>query len=90
MLLSLGTCVCFMAFLIKSPLVDDTKGTVVVMPGVNALDSLWQQWYDFTITLDVIMVAALTEPGYAGGYQVIDAERAVASVAYTMDDDEFY
>jgi hypothetical protein len=90
MLLFLGSCIVGYSFLIQAPFIDDAKGTMVVVPGVNTLDTLWQQRNDITVTSDVIVIAALAVFGFATGYQILDAERLVAPIGHAVYDEQFY
>ena len=78
MLLSFGTGVGGMAVLIESTFIDDAKGTIVVVTGMNALHVLGQQRNDVAIATDIVVVAALAIFGFATGYQVLYTERTVA------------
>ena len=90
MLLCFGTSVGGMAVFIESSLIDDAKGTIVVVTGVNALDVLGQQRNDVAIATDIVVVAALAIFGFATGYQVFYAERVVALVGHAVDDQQFH
>jgi hypothetical protein len=89
-LLSFGTSVGGMAVLIETSFIDDTKGTIVVVAGMDALHVLGQQRDDVTIATDIIVVAALAIFGFATGYQCFYAERAVALVGYAVDYEQFH
>ena len=89
-LLSFGTGVGGMAVLIESSLIDDAKGTIVVVTGMNALHVLGQQRNDVAIATDIVVVAALAIFGFATGYQCFYAERAVALAGYAVDYEQFH
>lgn len=77
-LLGFGASISRLAVLIKTTFIDNTQRTVVVVTGMNALNGLGQQGNDITIAADIIMVRTLAILGLTAGYQVLDAERAVA------------
>lgn len=87
-LLGLGTGIGRMTMLIETALIDDAKGTVVVVAGMDALDSLWQQGYDIAIAAYIVVVTALAVLGLATGNEVLHTERPVALVGHAVDDDE--
>ena len=87
-LLSLGTGIGTTAFLVQTTLIDNAQGTVVVVAGMDALDSLWQQGYDIAITAYIVVVATLAVLGFSAGNEVLHAERAVALVGHAVDNDE--
>ena len=87
-LLGLGTGIGSAASVIQTTFIDNAKGTVVVVAGMDALDALGQQRYDIAIATDIIVVRALAVLGYAAGYQVLDTERAVAPVSHAVDDEQ--
>lgn len=89
-LLGLSAGVGRMAVLIKTAFVDNAKGTVIVVLGMDALDGLGQQGNDVAITADIVVVTALAILGFAAGYQVFNAERAVALVGDAVDNQEGY
>ena len=89
-LLSFGTGVGGMAVLIESSLIDDAKGTIVVVTGMNALHVLGQQRDDVAIATDIVVVAALTIFGFAACNQCFYAERTVALVGYAVDYEQFH
>ena len=70
-----STGVVSMAVLVQATFVDNAKGTVVVVTGVNALDILWQERNDIAVETDVVVVAALAVLGFAAGNQGFHAER---------------
>ena len=78
------------AILIKSALIDYAEAAVVVVAGMNALDSLGQQGNDIAIAADIVVVGALAIFGFATGYQVLHAERAVAFVGHAVDDQQLH
>lgn len=84
-LLGLSAGVGRMAVLIKTAFVDNAKGTVIVVLGMDALDGLGQQGNDVAITADIVVVTALAILGFAAGDQVFNAERAVALVGDAVD-----
>ena len=88
-LLGLGACVPVTSFLVQPAFIDDAKGAVVVVPGMDTLNVLRQQWNDIAIAPHIIVVAALAVLGHAAGNQVFHAERPVALVGDTVDDQEF-
>ena len=85
-LLGFGARVTGTSFLVQPAFIDDAKGTVVVVPGMDALNGLRQQWNDIAITPHIVVVAALAVLGFAAGNQVFHAERSVALVGDTVDD----
>ena len=87
--LSLGACIGGLAFLIQTSFIDNAKGTTVIAFDMNTLYTLGQQGNDISVTPDIVVVAALTVPGPATGYQHICAEGSVASVGYAVHNDEF-
>ena len=89
-LLGFGTSVGGMAVFIESSLIDDAKGTIVVVTGMNALHVLGQQRDDFTIATDIIVVATLAIFGFATCNQCFYAERAVALVGHIVDYEQFH
>ena len=89
MLLGLGAGVFCNAFCIKTSFIDDTKGAVVVMAGMDTLDALGQQRYDTAIVADIVVVAALAVLGFAAGNEVLYAKGLIALIGHTVDDDEF-
>jgi hypothetical protein len=78
------------AVLIKTTFIDNTQRTVVVVTGMNALNGLGQQGNDIAIAADIVVVRTLAILGLTAGYQVLDAERAVARVCHAVDDEELY
>ena len=90
MLLGFSAGVGFASLFIQAALIHDTQATVVVVAGMNALDGLGQQGDDVAIATHVVVVRALAVLGLTAGYQVLDAERAVALVAHTVDYQELY
>ena len=85
-LLGFGTCVTRTSFLVQPAFIDDAKGTVVVVPGMDALNVLRQQRNDITIAPYIVVVAALAVLGFAASNQVFYAERSVALIGDTVDD----
>lgn len=85
-LLGLGPGITGSAVLVQATFVDNAKGTVVVVTGVNALDILWQERNDIAVETDVVVVAALAVLGFAAGNQVFNAEGAVAFGGGAVDD----
>ena len=83
--LGFGTCVTGTSFLVQPAFIDDAKGTVVVVPGMDALNVLRQQWNDIAIASHIVVVAALAVLGHAAGNQVFHAERPVALVGDAVD-----
>lgn len=77
-------------FLIKASFIDNAKGTVIVVPGMYALDTFRQQRDDVAITADIIMVTALAVFGLTAGNQVFHTERKVALRGGTVNNQEFY
>ena len=90
MLLGLGAGVGGNAILIQTALKDNAEGTVVVMAGMNSLDGLGQQGDDIAIAADIVVVAALAILGFATGYQVFHAERAVAFGGCAVADQQLH
>jgi len=88
MLLRLGPRIDRNTPLIQSTFVDNPERTVVVVPGVNALDGLGQKGNNLTITADIVVIRALTVLGFAAGNQVFHTERAVALGRRAMDDQQ--
>ena len=88
MFLGLGTGIGIVAFLVQTTLIDNAKGTVVVVAGMDALDSLWQQGDDIAITAYIVVVATLAVLGLATGNEVLHTERAVALVGHAVDDEK--
>ena len=89
-LLGVGTGVGSNALLIQSTLIDDAQTTVVVVTGMDALDTLGQQGDNISVTTDIVMIAALTIFGLTAGYQILDAEGAVALVGHAVDDEQLH
>lgn len=89
MLLLLCTGVGSFPVFIQTSLIDNAKGTTVIAFDMNTLYTLGQQRNDISVTPDIVVVAALTVPGPATGYQHICAEGSVASVGYAVHNDEF-
>ena len=89
-LLGFGASISRLAVLIKTTFIDNTQRTVVVVTGMDALDGLWQQGNDIAIAADIVVVGTLAILGLTAGYQVLDAERAVARVCHAVDDEELY
>ncbi len=87
-LLGLGTGIGRMTMLIETTLIDNAKGTVVVVAGMDALDSLRQQGYDSAIAAYIVVIATLAVLGLATGNEVLHAERAVALVGHAVDDEK--
>ena len=87
-LLGLGASIGRLAVLIKTTLIDNAQGTVVVVTGMNALDCLGQQRNDIAIATDIIVVRTLAILGLAAGNEVLDTERTVARVCHAVDDEE--
>ena len=85
-LLGFGARVTGTSFLVQPAFIDDAKGTVVVVPGMDALNGLWQQRNDITIAPYIVVVAALAILGFAAGNEVFHTERSVALVGNTVDD----
>ena len=90
MLLFLGSCIVGYSFLIQAPFIDYAKGTMIVVPGVNTLDTLWQQRNDITVTSDVIVIAALAVFCFTTGNQIFCTERLVAPISHAVYDEQFY
>ena len=88
MLLRLGPRIDRNTPLIQSTFIDNPERTVVVVPGVNALDSLGQKGNDITIAADIVVIGALAVLGFAAGNQVFHTERAVALGCRTMDNQQ--
>ena len=86
MLLGLSAGVFCNASLIQTALIDDTKGTVVVMAGMDTLDALGQQRDDTAIVADIVVVAALAVLGFAAGNEVLNAEGLIALIGHAVDD----
>ena len=86
MLLCLGAGIVRSSSLIQAALIDDAKGTMVVVPGVNTLDALWQQRDDIAVASDIIVIAALAVFGHAAVYQFFCAERLVAPIGHAVND----
>ena len=84
-LLGLGASIGRLAVLIKTALIDNAQGTVVVVTGMNALDCLGQQGNNIAIAADIVVVGTLAILGLTAGYQVLDAERAVALCCCAVD-----
>lgn len=84
MLLSLGARIVSLAFLIQTSFIDDAKRTVVVVLGVDALDSFRKEGDDIATATDIVVIGALAVLGFAAGNQVLNAERAVALVGDTV------
>ena len=84
-LLGFGASIGRLAVLIKTTFIDNAKRTVVVVTGMDALDGLWQQGNDVTIAADIVVVRTLAILGLTTGYQVLDAERAVALCSCAVD-----
>ena len=74
------------SFLIQATLIDYAKGTMVVVPGVNALDTLGQQGDDIAVASDIVVIAALAVFGHAAVYQFFCAERLVAPIGHAVND----
>lgn len=89
-LLSLGASVGCIAMWVKTSFIDDAKRAVVVVTRMDALNRLWQEWDDVAIATDVVVVATLAELFFTTGYQLFNAERVVAAVCHTVNDDKFY
>ena len=60
---------------------------MVVVAGMNTLYGLRQQGNDITVATDIVVIAALSEPGLAAGNQVVSTERTVAPVGHAVDND---
>ena len=73
---------------IQTSFVDDAKGAVIVMAGMDALDALGQQGDNGPVITDIVVVAALPVHGFATSYQKISAERLIAFIGHAVDDDE--
>ena len=87
-LLGLGPGIVGLAVLVEATFIDDTKGTVVVVPGMNALDGLRQERDDVAVSTDIVVVAALAVLGFTAGYQVLNAEGAGVLRGSAVDDQE--
>ena len=59
---------------------------MVVVLGMNALDRLRQKRNDIAVASDIVVVAALAVLGFAASNQVFYAERSVALIGDTVDD----
>ena len=90
MLLSLGAGIVRSSSLIQATLIDDAKGTMVVVSGMNTLDTLGQQRDDIAAASDIVVIAALAEFSFAAGYQFLHAEGLIASCSRTMYNEQFY
>ena len=86
MLLGLGAGVFCNASLIQTALIDDTKGAVVVMAGMDTLDALGQQRDDTAIVANIVVVAALAVLGLAASNEVLYAEGLIALIGHAVDD----
>lgn len=86
--LSLGASVISASFRCKTSFVDNAQRAVVIMLGMNALHILRKKGIDRTVALDVPMIRNLSESGKTRIDQRLSAERTVAAVADTMNDQE--
>ena len=89
-LLFLGTRVGSLAFLIETAFIADGDGTVVVVPGMDALDRFGQNGDDIAIAPNVVVVTGLAETGVACGDEAFDGEGAVGATAGAVNDEEFH
>lgn len=89
-LLGLSTGVIGTSLLIKTAFIDNAKGTVVVVPGMHALDTFRQQRDYIAITADIIVVTALAVFGLTAGNEVLHTERTVAFAGRTVNNQEFH
>ncbi len=89
MLLGFGASVFGFAFLVQTAFIHNTEGTVVVVAGMNALDTLRQQRNDTAIVANIVVIRTLAVLGLAAGNEVLHTERLVARVSHTVDHNEF-
>ena len=85
-LLGIGAGVSRTSLGIETALIDDAERTVVVMLGMNALDTLGQQGDDVAVTADIVVIGTLAVLGHAAGNEVLNAEGAGTLVGHTVDD----
>ena len=90
MFLQFGASIGRMALIIETALVTDTKGTVVEMAGMCALNVLWEDRDDVTATTNIIVVRGLSEAGFAGGDEPFNRKRTVAFCGGTVNDNQSY
>jgi hypothetical protein len=88
-LLGFGASVFGFAFLVQTAFIHNTEGTVVVVAGMNALDTLRQQRNDTAIVANIVVIRTLAVLGLAAGNEVLHTERLVARVSHTVDHNEF-
>ena len=86
--LSLGASVISASFRCKTSFVDNAQRAVVVVLGVDTLHVFGKEGIDRTVALDVPMIRNLSESGKARIDQRLSAERTVAAVADTVNDQE--
>ena len=77
-LLFLRASVPVLAFFIEATFIANAKRTLVVMAGMDALDSLGKNGHDVAIASDIIVVGGLPEAGIACCYEALDSKRLIA------------
>ena len=86
MLLLLGSSVSSNASLIITSFITDAERAMVVVAGVNALDSLGKDGNHIAIASDIVVIGGLAETGIACGYEASDSEGLVAAGTGAMND----